>query len=88
MAASARGRLDAGLRLLDAITLEVGRADGDPRPASPATAERNRSPCARTPCAMTAATVAIRPLDLVAGGLVQARSVCGMALGCNGRQLD
>jgi hypothetical protein len=37
MPASARGRLDAGLRLLDAITVEVGWADGDLRQASPAT---------------------------------------------------
>jgi transposase len=29
MPASARGRLDAGLRLIDAITIEVGRADAD-----------------------------------------------------------
>jgi transposase len=29
--ASARGRLDAGLRLIDAITVEVGRADTDLR---------------------------------------------------------
>jgi hypothetical protein len=28
---SARGRLDAGLRLIDAITVEVGRADTDLR---------------------------------------------------------
>jgi transposase len=31
MPASARGRLDAGLRLIDAITVEVGRADTDLR---------------------------------------------------------
>jgi transposase len=31
MPASARDRLDAGLRLIDAITVEVGRADGDLR---------------------------------------------------------
>jgi len=31
MPASARGRLDAGLRLIDAITVEVGRADADLR---------------------------------------------------------
>jgi transposase len=31
MPASARGRLDAGLRLIDAITVEVGRADVDLR---------------------------------------------------------
>jgi transposase len=31
MPAPARGRLDAGLRLIDAITIEVGRADADPR---------------------------------------------------------
>jgi transposase len=31
MAASARGRLEAGLRLIDAITVEVGRADGELR---------------------------------------------------------
>jgi len=31
MPASARGRLDAGLRLIDAITAEVGRADADLR---------------------------------------------------------
>jgi transposase len=33
MAASARGRLEAGLRLIDAITIEVGRADADLRAA-------------------------------------------------------
>jgi transposase len=31
MAASARGRLEAGLRLIDAITVEVGRADAELR---------------------------------------------------------
>jgi transposase len=33
MAASARGRLDAGLRLIDALTVEVGRADAELRSA-------------------------------------------------------
>jgi transposase len=37
MPASARGRLDAGLRLIDAITAEVGRADADLRAGLPAT---------------------------------------------------
>jgi transposase len=32
MPGSARGRLDAGLRLIDAITVEINNADADLRP--------------------------------------------------------
>jgi transposase len=191
MPASARGRLDAGLRLIDAITVEVGRADADlgacfagdhrvrrllpipgiglvtaatavaeawdiqrfpaperlcswagltpgertsdahtrrghtrqaglalaaldagrgghhrrprprPRPLRPAGRPAPRSqgrpggagpaaahPVLRRPARRGWLPCLPCPLEVVAGGLPRARSVCVMALGCNGRQLD
>jgi len=73
MPASARGRLDAGLRLIDAITVEIKHADTDPRAAFAGDARTRRLLPIPGIGLVTAATVVAevspdRPLPLALSG--------------------